>query len=69
MNSLLRVRDVSSRHSNDIPTTTQQTTTSAMEVGNVCAKTLGETGPWMINNTNPITEAIPTTAQNLRLTD
>jgi len=73
LNSCLLLTSTSD--SNDAPTSTQQTTTSAMEVGNVWAKTLDittrfkETGPWMTNNTNPITEAIPTTAQNLRLTD
>jgi hypothetical protein len=75
MNSLLPLREVNSSDSNDAPLTTQQTTTSAIEVRNVCAKTLDitigfkETGPWRINNTNPITEAIPTTARNLQLTD
>jgi len=75
LNSLLPLQDVSNKHSNDAPTTTQQTTSSAIEVGNVCAKTFDitigfkETGPWMIKNANPITEAIPITTQNLRLTD
>ena len=75
MNSLLPLREVNSSDSNDAPITTQQTTTSAIEVRNVCAKTLDitigfkETGPWMIKNANPITEAIPITTQNLRLTD
>jgi hypothetical protein len=58
-NSLWFLPDSSHNDSNDAPTTTQHTTTSVIEVGNVCEKTLAitigfkETGLWNMNSPNP----------------